>query len=101
LGKLYYWVDAVKECNQYKGGGYTDWYLPSKDELNQMYKNLHKNALGGFDNFAFYWSSTEGDDDDVWVQYLMVIRARAVRSATSLSRQSGLFNHLSIYLFTA
>jgi hypothetical protein len=37
-------------------GGYSDWYLPSKNELNQLYNN--KVAIGGFAN-SNYWSSTE------------------------------------------
>jgi len=40
-------------------GGYSDWYLPSKDELNKLYVN--RVAIGGFSTY-FYWSSTELDD---------------------------------------
>jgi hypothetical protein len=43
----------------------SDWYLPSQDELNQMYVN--KNAIGDFST-DFYWSSSEYGDDSVWVQ---------------------------------
>jgi len=40
----------------YNGGGKYDWYLPSTEELNQLYKN--RNALGIFAS-GNYWSSTE------------------------------------------
>jgi hypothetical protein len=51
-------------------GGQTNWHLPSKDELNQMYINLHtaSTPLGGFSAPA-YWSSSEYDAfGTAWVQ---------------------------------
>jgi hypothetical protein len=59
---------AGKICRDYTGGGYTDWYLPSKDELNKLY--INKNAIGGFTNFN-YWSSTESDYYGAWYQGLV------------------------------
>jgi len=49
---------AAKICRDYTGGGYNDWFLPSKAELDKLY--LNKVAIGGFTN-NFYWSSTERD----------------------------------------
>ena len=49
----------------YRGGGYADWYLPSKDELNKLY--LNQNAIGGF-ALNYYWSSTEVDYSVAWLQ---------------------------------
>lgn len=49
---------AAKLCRDYRGGGYSDWFLPSYEELNLMYLNLHKQTLGGF-KLSYYWSSTE------------------------------------------
>ena len=31
---------AAMICEAYRGGGFADWFLPSKDELNMMYINL-------------------------------------------------------------
>ncbi|MCH2024052.1 MAG: DUF1566 domain-containing protein, partial [Saprospiraceae bacterium] len=52
-------------CANLTLGGYSDWFLPSKDELNQMYLNLHMNNLGGFSN-STYWSSTEYSYGSAW-----------------------------------
>ena len=49
---------AAGLANAYTGGGYTDWFLPSKDELNLMF--LQKSLIGGFST-NWYWSSTEAD----------------------------------------
>ena len=50
---------AAKICNDLVSGGQTDWFLPSRDEFNLMYKNLHTNNQGNFDTSSHYWSSTE------------------------------------------
>ena len=57
---------AAGLARAYTGGGYSDWYLPSKDELNKLY--INRIAIGGFaDNY--YWSSTERDHGLAWYQY--------------------------------
>lgn len=47
---------AARLCGDLVQGGYSDWFLPSKDELNKLF--LNKTAIGGFAN-SFYWSSTD------------------------------------------
>jgi TolB-like protein len=41
-------------------GGYDDWFLPSRDELNLMYENLKQKRIGAFSNDV-YWSSSCND----------------------------------------
>ena len=48
---------AAYLCDQLTEGGHSDWYLPSRDELNKLY--INKLKIGGFDEFNSYWSSSE------------------------------------------
>jgi len=57
--------NASAVCKSYSGGGFTDWYLPSKDELNKLY--INKSAIGGFAG-AVYWSSSENSTSLAWYQ---------------------------------
>jgi hypothetical protein len=54
---IYSWADAGTTASNYRGGGFTDWGLPDRGELDLMYQNLHTKGLGGFMD-SFYWSST-------------------------------------------
>ncbi|MHC6203526.1 leucine-rich repeat protein [Breznakiellaceae bacterium SP9] len=48
-------------------GGFSDWFLPSKDELYLMYLNLAMKGLGNFKD-GRYWSSSQSDASSVWYQ---------------------------------
>ena len=65
---------AAGLARAYNGGGYIDWFLPSKDELNQMYTNkatinttAAANSGSSFSNGS-YWSSTEPIFKQAWYQ---------------------------------
>ncbi|MCX6303642.1 MAG: DUF1566 domain-containing protein [Bacteroidetes bacterium] len=57
---------AAQICASYQGGGYSDWYLPSKYELNLLYQQ--KSVLPILSSGG-YWSSTEFNADYAWMQY--------------------------------
>ncbi|MHC1776310.1 MAG: hypothetical protein AB9834_12965 [Lentimicrobium sp.] len=79
---------AAKLCSDLDLGGYSDWYLPSLDELNKLY--INKDVVGGFAN-DLYWSSSEFNFFGAYLQGFvngaqdydfkeLQIRVRAVRA---------------------
>ncbi|MCJ7473351.1 MAG: DUF1566 domain-containing protein [Actinobacteria bacterium] len=51
-------TSAAKICDDFSLNGYDDWFLPSSDELVNIWSRLHLQGLGNFNN-EYYWSSTE------------------------------------------
>ena len=49
---------SARICDELTLNGYSDWFLPSLDELAQMYTKLAADGLGNFANHT-YWSSTQ------------------------------------------
>ena len=78
-------LDIVSECSvtpisankalAYESEGYSDWYLPSVDELIEMYNTLANSGsqgnIGGFDISvsSYYWSSSEISSIHAWNVY--------------------------------
>jgi hypothetical protein len=52
-------VYAAKVVDALTTGGYNDWYLPSIDELTELYKQ--RAVVGGFNETGKYWSSSAID----------------------------------------
>ena len=76
---------AADICANLTLGGYSDWFLPSKDELNLIWTNLadsdgdgsnngpsDPNNLGGF-AVSNYWSSSEPDSSFGWAQNFLIV----------------------------
>ena len=62
-------VNAAKLVDALTDGGKSDWYLPSKDELNKLY--LNKGLVGNFTDWnGWYWSSSEWSPwNDIYAWY--------------------------------
>jgi hypothetical protein len=51
---------------------YEDWWLPSRDELNELYKTVAGlSNKSGWDEAKrlFWWSSSEYDANNAWIQF--------------------------------
>ncbi|MBU1718868.1 MAG: DUF1566 domain-containing protein [Bacteroidetes bacterium] len=56
---------AASLCDELSLNGYSDWFLPAKDQLNYLYQQ--KTLVGGFTT-DYYWSSSEDDANYAWIQ---------------------------------
>ncbi len=89
-------------CDNLTIGGYNDWFLPSKDELNEMYINSSiidstANAHGG-GSFTYapglpYWSSSEApsiapgfSENYAWYQFFGGVQTYSLKSNVFLVR---------------
>ncbi|MBM3454875.1 MAG: DUF1566 domain-containing protein, partial [Bacteroidetes bacterium] len=75
---------AASVCDDLVLNGYSDWYLPSKNELQLMYSNLHQNGLGNF-SWGHYWTSSEETPTTAWA---MIIHWGAWDNPTKLNHVS-------------
>jgi hypothetical protein len=57
---------AANMAASYNGGGKSDWFLPSKGELNALYSA--KATIGGFQE-SFYWTSFEASTGDAYYKH--------------------------------
>ena len=68
-------ITAAQAALDAEINGYSDWFLPSKDELLEMYNTIGTEGseanVGGFEtsDWPYYWSSSENTNNTVWSVY--------------------------------
>ena len=63
------WSDAKRYCENYRGGGYDNWRMPTEDELTGLYDP----SMGYIPSCA-----PSGDTDKVYLTNLITLSCRAV-----------------------
>jgi type II secretory pathway pseudopilin PulG len=65
-------ITAAQATLNYETEGFTDWFLPSKEELEEMYNTIGNGGsegnIGGFEtsDYPYYWSSSEYSSNSAW-----------------------------------
>ena len=57
---------AADLCYYFPIDGYSDWFLPSKDELLEIHNNISLLTALNLED-QFYWTSSESGDNTAWV----------------------------------
>ncbi len=95
-GKDINWHDAKSYCENYQGGGYTDWRLPTQDELAGLYDNnkRYQTAQKGYKirlteliqlSTCLQWASETSGSKALFIFFDFGVRG--------LDGQSNSFNH--------
>lgn len=65
-GMPYLGNNPIKVCSSIEKNGYTDWFLPSKEELINLISNLSRKEGIYFGAVSGYWSSSNIDAEKIW-----------------------------------
>ena len=66
---------AASACAELNTGGRTDWFLPSRDELFELYKYWDSDSRPikfNLNSSGWYWSSSQVDINTAWYQSFLI-----------------------------
>ena len=77
FSKKYTWEEAKECAKNFRLGGYSDWRLPTKDELKRLLTSSKNKGINGkyyirqefinnIESIAWFWSLTEKDSFNAW-----------------------------------
>ena len=94
-------TSAAKLCDDYTGGGFTNWYLPSITELNSAFNAVQSvdSTLGNDLLKSLYWSSTESGTNTAYAYEFtglnnVLIKDDVLKNATASVRA---FRQMRVY----
>lgn len=73
---------AAEITDNLRLGGNRDWFLPSREELDLIYRNLHSKRNGPMMDTR-YWSSSQYDETEAWAQFFG--DGRKIQASTDLT----------------
>lgn len=82
---------AARKCSDLIQGGYDDWFLPTLDEIQWMYDNLHKKGKGNFKQ-GIYTCSSEANADPIWGPAINMVRFDFTNGSTAYTPKGGAWN---------
>jgi hypothetical protein len=83
---------AAKRCAEYSLNGYSDWFLPSKDELNELYRN-RTHVLSGDWPQNVLWSSSRNAE---WITAVWIQNLSSVTNSNTWNLEPGGQSYISV-----
>jgi hypothetical protein len=82
-------TSAAAYCRSLTINNYNDWFLPSKDEVNQIYLNI---PISGFGTTAALWTSSEITSTGAYLHTFNGSSASALKSASNTAAPVRMFS---------
>ena len=82
-------TSAAAYCRSLTINNYNDWFLPSKDEVNQIYLNI---PISGFGTTAALWTSSEATSTQAYLHTFNGSSASTLKSASNTAAPVRMFS---------